>query len=141
MRRARGFTIIEIMIVVAVIAILAAIAFPSYTEYVMRSKISEAVGTLSDMRAKMEQYFLDNRSYANACQPGTVAPLPTGKYFSFECSNLGGATYTVTATGVAELASFVYTIDQSNARVTVSVPTGWAGTGATCWVLKKDGSC
>jgi type IV pilus assembly protein PilE len=52
MRFARGFTIIEILIVVAIVGILSAIAFPSYTNYVTRTKIAEAVGNLSDMRAK-----------------------------------------------------------------------------------------
>ena len=140
MRNARGFTIIEILIVVAVIGILSAIAFPSYNNYVMRSKISEAVGHLSDMRAKMEQYFLDNRTYVNACQAGTVAPLPTGKYFSYACSNLTGSTYKVTATGIAEMSAFVYSIDHNNVRATEGVPTGWTAS-ASCWVLRKDGAC
>lgn len=140
MRFARGFTIIEILIVVAIIGILSAIAFPSYNNYVMRSKISEAVGNLSDMRAKMEQYFLDNRTYANACEPGTVAPLPTGKYFSYACSNLTGSTFKVTATGLAEMSAFVYSVDQNNVRATEGLPAGWT-TSATCWVLRKDGAC
>jgi type IV pilus assembly protein PilE len=140
MRNARGFTIIEILIVVAVIGILSAIAFPSYNNYVMRSKISEAVGNLSDMRAKMEQYFLDNRTYVNACEAGTVAPLPTGKYFSYACSNLTGSTYKVTATGMAEMSAFVFSIDQNNVRATEGVPAGWTAS-ASCWVLRKDGAC
>lgn len=140
MRFARGFTIIEILIVVAIIGILSAIAFPSYNNYVMRSKISEAVGNLSDMRAKMEQYFLDNRTYVNACEPGTVAPLPTGKYFSYACSNLTGSTFKVTATGLAEMSAFVYSVDQNNVRATEGLPAGWTAS-ATCWVLRKDGAC
>lgn len=140
MRFARGFTIIEILIVVAIIGILSAIAFPSYNNYVMRSKISEAVGNLSDMRAKMEQYFLDNRTYVNACQPGTVAPLPTGKYFSYACSNLTGSTFKVTATGLADMSAFVYSVDQNNVRATEGLPAGWTAS-ATCWVLRKDGAC
>lgn len=140
MRFARGFTIIEILIVVAIVGILSAIAFPSYTNYVTRTKIAEAVGNLSDMRAKLEQYFLDNRTYVNACEPGTVAPLPTGKYFSYACSNLTGSTYKVTATGLADLGAFVYSVDQNNVRATEGLPAGWT-TSATCWVLRKDGAC
>ena len=140
MRFARGFTIIEILIVVGIIAILAAVAFPSYTNYVTRSKISEALSNLSDMRVKMEQYFLDNRTYANACQPGTVAPLPASKFFTYACSNLTGTTYKVTATGIGDLGAFVYSIDQSNLRATEGVPAGWTAS-ATCWTLRKDGAC
>ncbi len=58
-----GFTLIEVMITVAVIAILAAVALPSYIEYVTRSKLVEAKTNLSDMRTRLEQYFLDNRKY------------------------------------------------------------------------------
>lgn len=140
MRIAKGFTVIELMIVLAVIAVLAAIALPSYTGYVQRSKLAEAAGNLSDMRAKMEQYFLDNRTYVGACATGTVAPLPAGKYFGYACSNLTGSTYKVTATGLADLSAFSYSVDQSNVRATESLPAGWT-TSATCWVLRKDGSC
>lgn len=145
MRQAKGFTLIEVMMVVAIAAILAGIALPAYTDYVLRSKISEAVANLSDMQAKMEQYFLDNRTYVGACAAGTVAPLPAGRYFSYTCSNLFPTTYTVTATGIAAQGMggpppFTYTIDQQNTRVTVDVPTGW-NKALACWTLKKDGSC
>jgi type IV pilus assembly protein PilE len=88
MQRKSGFTLIEVMVVVAIVAILASIAIPSYTNYIMRSKITEATSNLLAMRTKIEQYYQDTRSYAPAtgtlpCNPGTVAPLPTGlKYFT-----------------------------------------------------------
>jgi len=142
---ARGFTLIEVMVAVAIVAILATVAYPGYTDYVMRSKISEAVGQLSDMRVKMEQYFLDNRTYVGACAAGTVAPLPASpqvKYFTFTCPTLTATTYTLTATGVAAqgMNGFVYTLDQANNRATTGAPSGWIA-ASNCWTLKKDGSC
>jgi type IV pilus assembly protein PilE len=136
------------MITVAIIAILSAIAIPSYSEYVQRAHITEAVSTLSDMRNKMEQYYQDNRSWnppggvTQPCQPNTVAPLPTTDNFIYACTNLGPNTYTVTATGKvgSSMNLFVYTLDQANNRVTVTLPPGWT-VKPTCWVLKRDGSC
>jgi len=147
--RSSGFTLIEVMVTVAVVAILAAIAVPSYSQYIMRANIMEAVAGLSDMRVKMEQYFQDQRNYTGGggitppCQAGSVAPLPTAKYFTFACSNLGASTYTVTATGKAgsNMAGFVYTIDQAGTKTsTLPVSSGWSDQGCG-WVLKKDGTC
>lgn len=139
---ARGFTLVELLVVVAIVGILSAIAVPQYNDYVTRSKISEASATLSEQRVKMEQYFQDNRTYVSACTAGTIAPTPTGRYFTYACSNLTTTTFTITATGVAGqgMSNFVYTINQANTRATTGVPTGWT-TSTSCWVTKKNGSC
>ncbi len=142
MTRSRGFTLIELMIAVAIVAILAAIAIPSYSEYIRRGRITEAVSALSGMRVKMEQYFQDNRTYVGACVAGTIAPAPTDSTnFTYACSGLAATTYTVTATGQGGLGGYAYSIDQSNVRsTTMTAPSTWPS-NATCWVLKKDGSC
>ena len=152
LRRTCGFTLIEVMITVAIVAILAAVALPSYTDYVTRSKIIEATTSLSDMRVRLEQYFLDNRQYPASCIAPAAGPAPAGqiylpassKFFTVTCA-LTATTYTVTATGNAAQAmgGFVYTIDQANNRKTTSLPSGWSGAGAssTCWIIRKNGDC
>ncbi len=141
-KKNRGFTLIELMVVVAIIAILAAIALPAYNSYVMRSKLTTAQNALANYYVKMEQYFQDNRTYgAGTCG----APVPTSvdsKYFSVTCVSTA-TTYTATATGIvgSGVENFVFTVDESNIRKTTSVPTGWALPATSCWVTNKGGVC
>jgi len=150
-RTQRGFTLIEVMVTVAIIAILAAIAVPNYRDYVTRGKLVEASAGLSDARVKMEQYFQDNRTYPGGCT--TSSPPPTGsvtvmtlKYFTLTCANMSANTYTVTATGINDMAGFAYTIAQDNSK-TSSFASSGASKGYTvaspnnCWVFRKGGSC
>jgi type IV pilus assembly protein PilE len=139
MRIGKGFTLIELMIVVAIVAILAAVAVPQYTRYVQQARITEAASALSDMRLKMERYFQDNRTYIGACALNTVAPPPTAKSFTFACA-LAANTYLITANGTGSVTGFRFTVDQANTQATPAVPAGWT-TSASCWVIRPDGSC
>lgn len=132
-----GFTLIELMIVVAIVAILASVALPSYQDYVTRSKIAEATSSLAAKRVRLEQFYDNNRTYAGAadCDEDT-----SGKYFTVSCSAADGDGYAIQAVGRDSMAGFSFTINQANAKATPSVPSGWTSS-ATCWVLKKDGSC
>src|SRR5215475_887997 len=145
-----GFTLIEVMITVAVIAILAAIALPNYIDYVTRSRLVEAKTNLSDMRTRVEQYFLDNRTYpTGGCvtydsttpPPATKIYLPaSNKFFSITCV-IAANTYTITATDNFSSGShFVFTINERNVHATTSAPSGWT-TSATCWISRKNGDC
>ncbi len=145
----RGFTLIEVLIVCAIVAVLAAVALPSYFSYIQRSKIIEATTALSDVRQRMEQKFLDSRTYADGTAPkcSDLATAASAKLHAFtvSCSGVDVSTYTVDAKGItgSGMDKFEYTIDQSDAKATVTVDTarGWAGGGATCWVTRKDGTC
>ena len=145
MKRAQGFTLIEVMITVAIVAILATIAVPSYQDYVRRSQIAEATTALSDARVRMEQFFQDNRTYPTACvsaaPTATQLLLPTNPRFNFDCPTLTATTFTVRAQGSGGLTTgFTYDVDQNNLRRTSAVPAGWT-TNLTCWVTKKGGIC
>lgn len=151
MRVEKGFTLIEVMSVVAIVAILAAVALPAYSDYIMRGKIQEATSQLLTMRTKIEQHFQDQRQYLGICQPGTVAPLPTGlKYFTIDCNTPAAptaSTYTVRANGGTasdqSMVGFTYTIDEGNNRFTTALPAAWGTSPPTinCWVSRKGGSC
>ena len=141
-----GFTLIEVMVVVAIVALLAAIALPVYTDYVRRGRIPDATSSLSSQQVKMEQWFQDNQTYYTtstntAC--GVAAPATT-TYFTFTCVASSASRYVVTATGVAggTMAGFVYTIDESGNRTSaITGVGGWTATSSACWITNKGGIC
>ena len=144
MKFLKGFTLIEMMVVVLVIGILAAIALPVYSDYVLRGQLTEAFSKLSAMQLSMEQYYQDNRSYSDNNGACGVS-IPTGTNFTFTCTAATSQSYIATATGVAGLptAAFIYTIDQSTAKATTGAAAGWtaATMPATCWIRGKGGIC
>ncbi len=97
----RGFTLIEVMIVVAIIGILAAIAYPSYVEYVNRGNRTEGQAFLSDVAARQERYFSQNNAYITAATDIAKLGLadtnsPTNLYTISLAA--GGGGYILTAT-------------------------------------------
>src|ERR1700722_11706839 len=72
--RSQGFTLIELMITVAIVAILAAIAIPNYRDYVIRGQLVDATQALAAVRANMERYFQDNRTYLAIAGPPAFTP-------------------------------------------------------------------
>lgn len=140
MSKQDGFTLIELMIVLAVIAMLATIALPSYSDYVTRSRFPEAQGALATGRVAAEQWFLDQRTYVGMPCPGESSN------FRYDCSNPAptSATYTITANGKDSMTGFAFTINELNARSTTvtgaPAAKGWQG-NATCWTIRKTGDC
>jgi type IV pilus assembly protein PilE len=97
----RGFTLIELVVVMVIAAILAAIAIPNYSEYVVRSNRSAAQSFISDIASRQAQFFLDRRTYATtvAALNVTVPNEVAARYAVAIDVQVGPPlTYTVTAT-------------------------------------------
>lgn len=149
---ARGFTLIEVMIVVAIVAILASVAYPSYTQYIRRGQLQEAFTNLANYRIRMEQYYQDNRRYteaaaANTCRGAAAQNLTaaelggTDQFFDYTCVPANnGQTYTLTATGArGTTAGYVYTINEEGTRATTLFANG--AVNLACWSSKSGAAC
>lgn len=132
-RRARGFTLIEVMITVAIVAILSAIALPAYTSYMQRSRVPAALDALGSLATRMEQRYQDSGSYANGDACG--ATLPTAENFTLDCDLTDdGQGFTATATGTGPVEGFGYSINHQGVRATTAHPNGVPSTN--CWSMK-----
>ena len=120
--RSRGFSLIELMMVVVIIGILAAIAFPSYRTYVQRGYTAAVQGFMLNVAQRQEQYLLDARQYAVITSNAEFTsilnmsvPTEVSKYYTVTAGNVAGntRTYLITALPIAGAgaSSTTYTLD------------------------------
>jgi len=149
-RSSAGFSLIELMVTMAIVGLLARFAIPAYRDFVLRGNTVAATSSLAAMRAKMEQYYQDNRTYvaANGFTPPcatatTVTDSSNATIFTLTCSGSGdltAASYLITATGAGQMAGFTYKIDQANSKQTTVSPA-WGGASYQCWIVKRGQTC
>lgn len=103
--RQAGFTLIELMIVVAVIAVLAAVALPSFMDSIRKGRRADAVAALTQVQQAQERWRANRGSYADDAALSTAPPDGLGidattanGYYTLALSGVGAAGYTVTAT-------------------------------------------
>lgn len=100
-KRARGITLLELMIVVVIIGVLASIAYPSYRQHVQRAKRIEAMSALLQITTEQERFYLNNNTYASDLTDLGFASDPfrteTGTY-QVDITGADASTFTATAT-------------------------------------------
>ena len=126
-----GFTLVELMIVVAVVAILAGVAFPSYQEHVRKARRSDGKEALLRLQIEQERWRTNNASYASSPATLGLGTASVEGYYTIGITS-GSATatgYTATAT-----ATGVQTADTGCTTLTLTVGSGSEQrTPATCW--------
>lgn len=130
--RQAGFTLIELMIVVAIIGILAAIAYPAYTSYVQRGNRAIAKTILVEIASRQESYLSDRKSYADALEDDLGYPANT--FYVDREGNMKdvntGAIYTITLAGAATAFTVTATATGNQAGDTKCASLSLTNTGA-----------
>lgn len=133
------------MIALVIASILGAVAIPAYTSHVQRGRLNAAAAQLKELRARMEQRYADERSFADPATPANCAIVgyaDADSSFTFSCvlANAGQG-YTWTAAGTGAMSAFTYTIDEAGIERTTELPAAWglASGGANRFILRRGG--
>ncbi|MBK9445844.1 MAG: prepilin-type N-terminal cleavage/methylation domain-containing protein [Betaproteobacteria bacterium] len=114
-RRERGFSLIELLVVIVIIGILAAIAIPNYNEYIRKARRSDAKSALTTQAQRAERHYTENATYATFTLSSATSP---DGYYTIGLCDAAGAVVAPSAT--------TYSI--------CATPTG-AQTGDTCGIM------
>ncbi|WP_304506238.1 type IV pilin protein [Aquitalea sp. ASV11] len=115
MNKQQGFTLIELVIVVAIVGILAAIAYPSYTQHVIKGNQAAAKANLVENAHYMSRWYAEKGTYASATLPLTTAPSNGTTLYTIAASGTTADTFSLVATpvnGMSQAGTETISVDQ-----------------------------
>ena len=136
MKQQSGFTLIELMIVVAIIGILAAIAIPAYQDYTIRAKVSEGINLASAAKASVADYYVSQGAFPGSNSSAGLANTISSTYVSsVQVGSSGAITVTFTAPSQINGRTIIFTPSTGNGAIS------WNCTGGTLEDKYRPANC